>query len=152
MPDAQETDKQEKPRKKGSVAAIASTILWVLGFGLAFVIPGNSRFTWVPDTLLLIGFFPVMYIYPAGWTWLVFGILNTAIGFILEIGYHLPDESFPPEVNTLRKGLQATHPTLVWILLGVVCTIFGIIRMVKNTYRFFLRRAQSKKDKKESAT
>jgi hypothetical protein len=144
VPDASEPDKPEKPRKKKSAATIASAILWILGFGLAFVIPGNSNYMWVPDTFLLLGFFPVMYVYPAGWTWVVFGILNTAIGFILEIGYHLPDDQISPEVNTLRKGLQATHPTLVWILLGVACTIFGIVRMAKNTYQFFRRRAQKK--------
>ena len=126
---------------KGKISAIASTVLWTLGFGLCFVLPPNSNLSWIADFLLLLGFFPLLWLYPAGWTWLIFGILNMGIGVILEIGYHIPAESFPPDVNKARLMLQATHPTLVWILLGLVCTLFGIFRMVKNTILFFKRRA-----------
>ena len=126
---------------KNKIASIASCVLWTLGFILGFVIPGNSTFSFVPDTLLLVGFFPVLFVYPAGWTWLVFGVLNAAIGFILEVGYQLPDDVFPPDVNHLRKGLQATHPTLVWILLGALCAIFGALRISRTVFRFIKWRA-----------
>jgi hypothetical protein len=134
-------EKTEEQAKRAKAAGVISCVLWILGFALSFVIPGKSTFTWVPDTLLLVGFFPVLLVHPAGWTWLIFGILNVAIGFILEIGYQLPDDVFPVEVNTLRKGLQATHPTLVWILLGAVCTVYGVFRIIKTIIRFIAKRA-----------
>jgi hypothetical protein len=121
------------------ISIIVSTILWILGFVLCFFIPGGSQWSWIADFLLLLGFFPLLWLYPAGWTWLVFGILNVAIGIILEIGYHIPAESFTKDVNRLRLTLQATHPTLVWILTGLACTIFGVLRMIKNAVVFFRR-------------
>jgi hypothetical protein len=126
--------------KRAKTAGLISLVLWVLGFALSFVIPGKSPLTWLPDTLLLVGFFPVLFVHPAGWTWLIFGVLNVAIGFILEVGYQLPDDVFPVEVNTLRKGLQATHPTLVWILLGALCTVYGAFRLIKTVIRFIRKR------------
>ncbi len=145
-------DQKGQPGKKKNLSAIASMILWTLAFALCFVIPGNSKFTWIPDTLLLVGFFPVMYVYPAGWTWFFFGILNMGIGIILEIGYHLPDDSLPPDVATMRNVLRATHPSLVWILLGLICAVFGAIRITKSIFRFFVARAQSRRSEGESAT
>jgi hypothetical protein len=125
---------------KGKISAVVSSVLWILGFGLCFVIPARSAFSWVADFLLLLGFFPLLYLYPAGWPWLIFGVSNFAIGAMLEIGYQLPASVFPPEVNQMRVMLQGTHPTLVWLLVGVVCAIFGIFRMVKNTIIFFRKR------------
>jgi hypothetical protein len=125
---------------KGKISAIASTVLWTLGFGLCFVIPAKSTFSWVADFFLLLGFFPLLYLYPAGWPWLIFGVLNFAIGAVLEIGYQIPASYFTPEVNKMRIMLQGTHPTLVWLLVGVACAIFGIFRMVKNTIIFFRKR------------
>jgi uncharacterized membrane protein len=138
---ADATEKTDRGVKRTKTAGMISCVLWILGFALSFVIPGKSAYSWVPDTLLLVGFFPVMFVHPAGWTWLVFGILNVAIGFILEIGYQLPDDVFPVEVNILRKGLQATHPTLVWILLGAICTVYGVFRIIKTVVRFIRHRA-----------
>ena len=134
-------DSLEKNKSaRAKTAGLIACVLWVLGFVLSFIIPGNSTFTWVPDTLLLVGFFPVLFVHPAGWTWFIFGILNAAIGFILEVGYQLPDDVFPVEVNTLRKGLKATHPTIVWILLGGVCTLYGAFRITKTVIRFIRKR------------
>jgi hypothetical protein len=133
--------KTDSDKKREKAAGLIACVFWVLGFALSFIIPGKSAYTWVPDTLLLVGFFPVLFVHPAGWTWFIFGILNAAIGFILEVGYQLPDEVFPPEVNTLRKGLQATHPTLVWILLGAACTLYGVFRITKTVVRFIRKRA-----------
>jgi hypothetical protein len=128
------------PRLKkvsGKASAVASTILWLLGFGLCFVIPARSTFSWVADFCLLLGFFPLLYLYPAGWPWLLFGISNFFIGAALEVGYQLPAKYFTPEVNQMRLVLQGTHPTLVWILVGIACAVFGIFRMVKNGIKFF---------------
>jgi hypothetical protein len=138
-----QSEPEPKPKSrvgKGKVSAIVSTMLWTLGFGLCFVIPANSSFSWVADFLLLLGFFPLLYFYRAGWPWLIFGVLNFAMGALLEIGYHLPDSSFTPEMNKARIMLQGTHPTLVWLLVGVACAIFGIFRMIKNGIIFFRKR------------
>jgi len=138
----------KKPHSnKGKFSAIASTVLWILGIGLLFVIPAGSKFIWIADFCLLLGFCPLLWIYPAGWPWLVFGILNTGMGVFMEIGYHIPEELFPPSALKLRSTMIATHPTLVWILTGVACTIFGAFRMIKNLILFIKRRV----DKSRSA-
>jgi hypothetical protein len=139
------SEQQPDPQPKsgigrGKTSAIVSTVLWTLGFGLCFVIPANSRFSWVADFFLLLGFFPLLYFYPAGWPWLIFGVLNFAIGAVLEIGYQIPASYFTPEVNQMRIMLQGTHPTLVWLLVGIACAIFGIFRMIKNGIIFFRKR------------
>jgi hypothetical protein len=149
-------DKREQKTGRAKIAALSSTILWVVAFILLFVIPGGSKFIWLSDFLLLLGFFPLLWVYPAGWTWLIFGILNTFIGLMLFIGYYLPNLSsdvetmrghfsqigyFMPsgaEVEKMRQMLQSSHPAWVWVVLGLVCTIFGAFRMIKNTVRLMV--------------
>jgi hypothetical protein len=51
--------RQSSARK---ISAVLSAVLWTVGFFLAFVIPKTSPLIWVPDFLLLIGFFPLLFI------------------------------------------------------------------------------------------
>src|SRR5271163_2310335 len=95
------SDQAEKKTGKAKIAALSSTILWVVAFVLLFVIPSGSGYIWLSDFLLLVGFFPLLWVYPAGWTWLIFGILNTFIGVILFIGYYLPN--LASEVEKMRS-------------------------------------------------
>lgn len=130
---------------KGKTSAIASAVLWTLGFVLPFVLPPNSNLSWIADFLLLLGFFPLLWLYPAGWPWLVFGILNVFTGALLEIGYHIPVESVPKALaktfQASRDMIQSTHPTLVWILTGAVCALFGLFRMTKHMIMFIRNRS-----------
>ena len=141
-----ETEPQPKSSrsKHGKVWAIVSAVFWTLGFGLCFVLPPNPNVSWIADFFLLLGFFPLLWFYPAGWTWLLFGVCNFFIGCVLEIGYHLPDECLTPQVKAACELMKNTHPSLVWMVLGVICTIFGAFRMIKNTILFFAKRRAAK--------
>lgn len=126
-----------KPDKSRShkMATISSAVLWILGFGLAFVIPPGSPLIWLPDFLLLTGFIPVLLIWRPGWPWLVFGGLNFFIGFVLEAARWLPDNQLPAEMVRVRMHLAEYHAPLVWMFVGAVSSIFGCIRITKNLYR-----------------
>jgi hypothetical protein len=118
-------------------AGILSLILWVLGFGLAFVIPPLSYFYWVPDALLLIGFWPLLLVWRSGWPWIAFGILNIVIGFVLEMMMFLPDTNFTIEMKLVRKHLAEYHCALVWILIGAASFIYGLFRFTKSSISYF---------------
>ncbi len=51
---------KSKSMSASKIAGIVSAVLWIVGFALAFVVPSTSPFMWVPDALLLIGFFPLL--------------------------------------------------------------------------------------------
>lgn len=143
MQETRTETKSSRPNQ-GKFSAIVSAVLWTLGFGLCFVLPPSSNLSWIADFFLLLGFFPLLWFYPAGWTWLIFGICNFGIGCVLEIGYHLPDDCLPPAVRTARLMMMSTHPSMVWMALGLVCTLFGAFRMIKNTILFFAKRKAGK--------
>ncbi len=147
----QELEHKSAKPKKLNLPAIAAAVIWILSIGFALTIPGTSKYNWVADALLLFGFFPLLFAYPAGWTWFIFGLLNMAIGFILEVSYHVPDAALTKQLISLRQGFQASHPTLVWILMGALCTVYGIMRMFKNAYCFICLQWR-KHNKKTSLT
>ncbi|HEY9676515.1 MAG TPA: hypothetical protein V6C76_00835 [Drouetiella sp.] len=130
--------------KAAKIAAIASTILWVVGFGLAFVIPAASPFGWVPDAMLLVGFFPLLYAWKPGWPWVVFGVLNTFVGFVLLVAAFMPDTNFTPEMILVRKHLAEQHSPYTWMVIGILSTIFGAVRMGIHLYQFIQRQVKKR--------
>jgi len=144
--DSNNADGGKKPKSLGlKIAGALSVVLWIVGFVLPFIIPEGSPYVWVSDTFLLTGFLPLLFIYPAGWPWVVFGVLNMAIGFGLEIVLHLqiPEEVWNPQnaqyrssFEQMHKHINAMHPMLPWLIIGFLSTIYGIARMVKNTARW----------------
>ncbi len=138
------TDEPVKKKKRGAakVAAIASTVLWILGFALAFVVPATSPFGWVPDGMLLVGFFPLLYAWRPGWPWLVFGVLNVCIGFLLLVAAYIPDTNFTRDMIIVRKHLAEQHSPFTWMTIGVVSTIFGITRMSAHLIEWIMARAK----------
>lgn len=137
----------EKPIRQKSlsakIAAVASTILWLLGFALAFVIT-SGPYIWIPDTLLLLGFCPLLWVWRPGWPWIVFGILNVLIGFFLELMVFIPDASFTQEMKAVRKHLAEQHFPLAWILIGFASVAIGVIRTGRDIF-VWLRNKVSKK-------
>lgn len=81
-----------KPTTPGLIAIF----FWVLSLILAFKIPPGSRYIWVPDALLLFGFYPLLIGSRARWLWLVFGVLNIIIGWHLAMSTVIPDANFAP--------------------------------------------------------
>jgi hypothetical protein len=146
MSEAGETVKKKKTGA-AKIAAIVSTVLWILGFALAFVVPAGSPFGWVPDGMLLVGFWPLLYAWRPGWPWLVFGILNVIIGFLLLVAAYIPVTNFTPEMIIVRKHLAEQHSPFTWMTIGIVSTIFGVTRM--TTHLIVWLRSRTKKAAKE---
>lgn len=157
-----ETAEKSKSMSASKIAGIVSAVLWIVGFALAFVVPSNSPFMWVPDALLLIGFFPLLIFWKPSWPWLVFGVLNVVIGFVLLVATFLPVETLTAEMAKAREQLTATkspyasmfsptateqmahvhthlakqHSPWTWMIIGVISTIYGVVRMIKNTIKW----------------
>jgi hypothetical protein len=141
-----------KPKKTGAakVAAIASTVLWILGFALAFVIPARSPFGWVPDGMLLIGFFPLLYAWKPGWPWVVFGVLNVIVGFLLLVAFYIPDDNFTRDMIIVRKHLAEQHSPYTWMVIGIASTIFGVVRMSIHLFQWIKAKTQKKANQETS--
>lgn len=157
-----EAAEKSKKMSASKIAGIVSAVLWILGFALAFVIPAENPLMWVPDALLLIGFFPLLFFWKPSWPWLVFGILNVVIGFVLLVGTFIPVDTLTTEMKKAREQLTAQkspyasvfsetsteqmahvhthlvkqHSPWTWMLVGVFSTIYGIVRMIKNMIKW----------------
>jgi len=130
--------------KRTKLGTILSTALWLIGFILLFVLKPNSSLVFLSDTFLLIGFWPLLFVWRAGWTWLVFGLLNIFVGFFLELARFLPTDSMTPAMKAAYE--QATvhvipmHPAIVWILIGAASALFGLVRVSITIWRFWKKR------------
>ncbi len=131
-----------KPKwSRARIAGVLSTVFWVLGIVLTISVPAWSRFVFLGDALLLIGFCPLLWLWKPGWPWIIFGLLNTFIGFVLEIAYYLPDTTFTYEMKVVRNHLRDQHSAITWILIGVVSAIYGIGLTAFQIYQWCVRRA-----------
>lgn len=140
-----------KPARTGNkwltgkgLASILSCVLWCLGFFLAFVFPPDSPLIWLPDTLLLAGFLPLLFIWKPGWPWILFGILNIFIGFVLEVAKYLPDDELPGEMPLVRAHLAEYHVPWVWFIIGFVSVVYGIFRIIKGLIIWIASRRKRK--------
>lgn len=143
-----EEKKPEKPKpeksRKAKIAGIVSCVLWVAGFGLAFVIPPGSPFIWVPDTLLLLGFVPLLLLWRFSWPWIVFGLFNFGIGFVLLLLDCLPDSVFPAELHAGKHHLSQYHDWRTWQLCGLLSFVYGTGRMTKNIVLWSIAKSKQK--------
>lgn len=133
-------DAGTKRPSHGKAAGYLSAVLWIAGFLLAFVVPAASPFIWVPDTLLLAGFLPLLVFWRPAWPWLAFGVLNVFIGVVLFVAQFLPDSELPGEMPRVRQHLAELHVPLVWVLFGVFSFLFGLVRIVRGALAFLGRR------------
>lgn len=135
--------KVEKSRA-GKIASIVSCVFWVGGFALAFVIPPGNPFIWVPDTLLLVGFLPLLLLWRFSWPWIVFGLFNFGIGFVLLLLECIPDDAFPAQLHAGKHHLAQYHDWRVWELLGFLAFVYGAGRMTKNIVLWSIARSKRK--------
>lgn len=130
--------------KRTKIGTILSTVLWIIGFILLFVIKPDSPLVFLSDTLLLIGFWPILFVWRAGWTWLVFGLLNIFIGFFLELSKFLPTETMSPSMQAAyeqaKSHVISMHPAIVWILIGAASALFGLFRICKTIWLYISKR------------
>lgn len=166
MSDTAETG---KTMSGGKWATISSAVLWIVGFLLLIVVPADSPFVWVSDALLLLGFFPLLILWKPSWPWLVFGVLNVVIGFALLVATYLPVEALTSEMAKAHQQLVEAkspyaaafsetssaqmahihthvvkqHSPWTWMILGVISTIYGVIRMIKNTIKWVAQKKRT---------
>lgn len=143
------TDKAKGGRSAGGnkglgrqLAAYGSAAIWTASFFLAFVIPPGTPMIWVPDTLLLLGFVPLLVIWKPAWPWLVFGSCNLGIGFVLAVAPFVEDSMLPGEMSAVRHHLAEFHVPLVWILLGTASVVYGLVRLVKSLIAWLASRSR----------
>jgi len=129
----------DKAKKKALVATIISTVLWVLSIVLAFVIKAENPWAWVPDALLLLGFFPLLILWRQGWLTFLFGLFNTLIGFFLLILKYLPDDKFVGSMQMMRVHLLTMHSCWTWIIFGLIALIWGTASLIISLTRLLVR-------------
>lgn len=135
-------------RSGARLASLLSIVLWVVGLGLAFVVPPKSPYIWVPDALLLAGFWPLLYIWRPGWPWLVFGLMNVGIGMILLIASFVKDEDFPSQqLVPMNHHLRDYHAPFTWMYIGLFSIAFGLVRMARHFIAWILERKKRREEK-----
>jgi MFS family permease len=120
--------------KSGRISAIASCVIWLMGIGASLQIAPTSQWIYLPDSLLLTGFVPLLYHWRFSWPWLLFGVFNFGIGVFLQAVAFIPDSFFPNDVLFAKHHLRQYHPPISWWIFGVLAFIFGFVRMVKNLW------------------
>jgi hypothetical protein len=113
-------------------AAVCATAIWLNGFGLAFYFKPGTAQIWIPDALLLLGFLPLLFVWKPFWPWVVFGLLNIAISFVLYFIAYLPDAALPANMLAGKHHIQAYHVPFVWLAFGNYCLLYGVFRLLKN--------------------
>ena len=132
--------KKKKPvEKKVLVATIGSTAMWVMSIVLAFVIKPGESLAFVPDALLLLGFFPLLILWRRGWLTFLFGLFNALIGFFLLVLQYLDDDKFTGPMQLMRNHLLSMHCSWTWIILGLVALIWGASSMAVSLVRWVVR-------------
>lgn len=127
------------PSKKSS---ILSATIWALGFVMAFKIPPGNKCIWLPDSLLLTGFFPILISADSAWLWLIFGILNIVIaGAMLLIISAPADELARLQATEMIAHIKDYHPCYVWAIVGIFSTIIGAGRLTVRFCLFLYKRA-----------
>lgn len=132
-------------KNANKLTGIASCVIWVIGIALAFAIPPSSKFIYIPDGMLMLGFFPLLFLWRFSWPWIVFGILNFGIGILLMVIQYSPDNLFPADLLKPKHHLAEYHPAEVWLITGMIATAFGFGRLFKNIYRMIETRAMLRK-------
>ena len=114
-----------------------AVIFWLVSFILSFNIHPGSPFIWLPDTLLLLGFCPLFIGMKARWLWLVFGIGNMFIGFVLLVALYLPEQSLSTyHLLDINMHMKLYHSYLAWLLIGILSTIIGVALLTVRLFAF----------------
>lgn len=119
-------DKKAKS-KQSLIATVLSTALWVISIVLAFQIAPTSSLIWLPDSLLLLGFVPLLILAKQSWLVLLFGLSNAFIGFFLLVLVHLESDKFVGEVLQMKQHLITMHSPWAWLYIGLAIAVWGAI-------------------------
>ncbi len=131
-------------KKKSSLLAV---LLWTMSFILAFRIPPHSQYIWIPDALLLLGFFPLLIAGRARWLWLAFGLGNLVVGATLALAICIPDRLFEPyHMAQMNAHLRLYHPYLVWLLISLLSAVIGVILLIISLASWLIKIADKKQN------
>ena len=125
--------------RRNKFASLIAVALWGASVLLSFTIPTNSPLIWLPDTALLLGFFPLLWLCPYSLIWIAFGILTTFIGCFLLLLTNIPNSALPAQSVSIKTHLEIFHPCWSWMLIGLFVTICGSIRGAINLVRLIIR-------------
>lgn len=136
--------KSKKPEvtRETKIASWTACGLWVLSIILSFCIPPNSARIWIPDAVLLLGFYPLIWICPWSLVWIAWGILTTFIGWFLLLLTCLPDASLPAQSLGVKHHLAEYHVCWPWLIMGALVTICGTIRLIINMVKMMRQKAK----------
>lgn len=126
------------------LAAWSACALWILSLLLSFGIPINSSYIWLPDAVLLAGFIPLLWICPYSLVWIAYGVLTTFIGAFLLLLSNIPSSALPAETHSVKLHLLQYHPCWTWMIIGVIVTAGGTVKLFINLFLFFFRRRKQK--------
>lgn len=135
---------EKKHSSFAGFAAILSTLLWLASIFLAFQIPKESTWFWLPDGLLLLGFIPLLMLWRKAWLTLLFGICNTLIGFFLLILTYLESEKFVGEVLAMKEHLIHFHSPWIWMIFGIIPIFWALVEFSAGIFKFILRRIRTR--------
>ena len=121
------------------ISVIGSAVIWVLGILAAFAFKPPSPFISISDGMLLLGFFPLLYLWRFSLPWIFFGAFNLAIGIFLLLLTLLNDSYFPQQLWVPKHHLAEFHPYMMWLLAGAASLLFGVLRLAKNMIFMALR-------------
>lgn len=122
--------------------SISACVIWLISFALSFVVQPGSPYIWLPDFLLLAGFLPLLISYKPAWPWFVFGIGNVIIGFALETARQMPDGTLPAYTTGVQNHLNQMHVSMVWIRVGLLSIIYGLVRVAKRTCLWLIKKSK----------
>ncbi len=135
------------PRKVLNISAI---VCWIVSFILSCTVPPASPFIWLADTLLLIGFWPLLISMKARWLWLVFGICNVFIGFVLLVAIYLPEAELAKyHLLAVNTHMKLYHSYLAWLIIGILSTIVALV-ILTTSLAVWLSRYRNKTIKNQN--
>ena len=140
----QEKKSLKKRSAASGIAALSSTLLWLVSIVLAFQIPKESAWFWLPDGLLLLGFIPLLILWRKAWLTLLFGICNTLIGFFLLILTYLESEKFVGEVLAMKEHLIHFHSPWIWMIFGVIPIFWALVEFSISIFKYFMGQIQKR--------
>lgn len=141
-PEPQKSKKTQVTRET-KLASWTACGLWVLSIILSFCIAPKSAQIWIPDAVLLLGFYPLIWVCPWSLVWIAWGILTTFIGWFLLLLTCLPDSSLPAQSIGVKQHLAEYHVCWPWLIMGALITICGTIRLIINTVKLLRRKTKA---------
>jgi phosphoglycerol transferase MdoB-like AlkP superfamily enzyme len=137
----------KSPINSAKYLSALAVIVWLVGFALAFVIPPGSRLLWLPDALLLLGFAPLLISCRARWLWILFGVLNFFIGFVLLVVKYMRNDEFcfDPKILATKVHLAQYHEPFAWIIIGFFSFLTGLILVAISLAGWLSNKRKNKK-------